>query len=41
MGNSKIFWYNKCNVTLERDYQAARNILIKFKCQGSDAYSIR
>ena len=41
IGSSKIFWCNKCNVTLERDYQAARNILIKFKCQGSDAYPLR
>ena len=41
IGSSKIFWCNKCNITLERDYQAARNILIKFKCEGSDAYPIR
>ena len=41
IGISKIFWCNKCNITLERDYQAARNILIKFKCEGSDAYPIR
>jgi len=41
IGCSKIFWCNKCNITLERDYQAARNILIKFKCEGSDAYPIR
>lgn len=41
IGSSKIFWCNKCNVTLERDYQAARNILIKYKCQGSDTYPLR
>lgn len=34
IGSSKIFWCNKCKITLERDYQAARNILIRHKCHG-------
>ena len=32
---------NKCNMTLERYYQSARNILIKIKYQGYDAYPLR
>jgi len=29
IGNSNIFWCSSCKIELERDYQAARNILIK------------
>lgn len=29
VGSSKMFWCVKCNIEMERDYQAARNILIK------------
>jgi len=29
VGNSNVFWCKYCKVELERDYQAARNILIK------------
>ena len=31
IGSSKMFWCLKCNIEMERDYQAARNILIKTK----------
>ncbi len=31
VGNSNLFWCPYCNIELERDYQAARNILIKNK----------
>jgi len=34
VGISKIFWCSRCNLSLERDYQAARNILIRHKCFG-------
>ena len=29
VGNSDVFWCPKCKKELERDYQAARNILLK------------
>ena len=29
VGNSNIFWCSHCKIDLERDYQAARNILLK------------
>jgi len=29
IGNSNIFWCSSCKIELDRDYQAARNILIK------------
>ncbi len=31
VGNSNLFWCPYCKIELERDYQAARNILIKNK----------
>ena len=34
IGASKLFWCLKCNIEMERDYQAARNILIKTITQG-------
>lgn len=32
VGNSNVFWCPYCKIDLERDYQAARNILIKNIC---------
>ena len=29
IGNSNVFWCSSCKIELDRDYQAARNILIK------------
>jgi UDP-glucose 4-epimerase len=29
VGNSNVFWCSSCKIELDRDYQAARNILIK------------